>query len=99
ACANELEAIKHIKRLLSYIPQNCEDQAPIYPYEQKKDESRAILDALIPANPNHPYDMRDVIRGLVDEESFLEVHENYADNIVVGFARIAGRSIGIVGNQ
>lgn len=99
ACANELEAILHIKKLLSYIPQNCEDQAPVYPYELKKDESRRVLDTLIPENPNQPYDMRDVVRGIVDDESFLEVHENYADNIVVGFARIAGRSIGIVGNQ
>jgi propionyl-CoA carboxylase beta chain len=99
ACANELEAIRHIKGLLSYIPQNCEDTAPVYPYELKKDESRKVLDTLIPENPNQPYDMRDVIRGIVDEESFLEVHENYADNIVVGFARVAGRSIGIVGNQ
>jgi propionyl-CoA carboxylase beta chain len=65
----------------------------------QSDESRPILDALIPQNPNHPYDMREAIRGIVDEGSFLEVHENYADNIVVGFARIAGRSIGIVGNQ
>lgn len=99
ACANELEAIRHIKRLLSYIPQNCEDQAPVFPYELKKDEGRNVLNTLIPENHNQPYDMRDVIRGIVDEESFLEVHENYADNIVVGFARIAGRSIGIVGNQ
>lgn len=99
ACANELDAIRHVKRLLSYIPQNCEDQAPIYPYELKKDESRTVLDTLIPDNPNHPYDMRDVVRGIVDEESFMEVHENYADNIVVGFARIAGRSVGVVGNQ
>jgi propionyl-CoA carboxylase beta chain len=99
ACANEMEALKRIKSLLSYLPQNCEDRAPVYPYELKKDETRAILDSLIPENPNHPYDMREVIGGIVDEESFLEVHENYADNIVVGFARIAGRSIGIVGNQ
>jgi len=99
ACANEVEALKRIKSLLSYLPQNCEDRAPVYPYEPKKDESRAILDTMIPENPNHPYDMREVIGGIVDEGSFLEVHESYADNIVVGFARIAGRSIGIVGNQ
>jgi propionyl-CoA carboxylase beta chain len=99
ACANEVEALKRIKSLLSYLPQNCEDRAPSYPYETKKDETRAILDSLLPENPNHPYDMREVIGSIVDEESFLEVHESYADNIVVGFARIAGRSIGIVGNQ
>jgi propionyl-CoA carboxylase beta chain len=99
ACANELECINHIKKLLSYMPQNCEDTAPVYAYDLKEDESRKILDTIIPENPNHPYDIRDVVEGICDEGSFLEVHKNYADNIVVGFARIAGRSIGIVGNQ
>lgn len=99
ACANELECINHIKKLLSYIPQNCEDEAPVYEYELKDDESREVLDNIVPDNPNHPYDIRDVIEGIVDESSFLEVHKNFADNIVVGFSRLAGRSIGIVGNQ
>lgn len=99
ACANEVEALKRIKSLLGYLPQNCADRAPQYPYELKKDESRPALAQVIPDNPNHPYDMREVLTGIVDEGSFLEVHENYATNIVVGFARIAGRSIGIVGNQ
>jgi propionyl-CoA carboxylase beta chain len=99
ACANEVACMQHIKQLLSYIPQNCEDDAPIYPYEVKDSETREILDKIIPDNTNHPYDMREVIEGIVDESSFMEVHKNYADNIVVGFARIAGRSIGIVGNQ
>jgi propionyl-CoA carboxylase beta chain len=99
ACANELDCIQHIKKLLSYMPQNCEDTAPVYAYELKEDESRKVLDTIIPENPNHPYDIRDVVEGICDEGSFLEVHKNYADNIVVGFARLAGRSIGIVGNQ
>ncbi|MGY6744425.1 MAG: acyl-CoA carboxylase subunit beta [Cecembia sp.] len=99
ACANELDCINHIKQLLSYIPQNCEDEAPVYEYELKEDESRPKLDAIVPDNPNHPYDIREVVEGIVDEESFMEVHKNFADNIVVGFARLAGRSIGIVGNQ
>lgn len=99
ACANELECINHIKKLLSYIPQNCEDEAPVYAYDLKDDEKREVLDHVVPDNPNHPYDMREVIDGIVDESSFVEVHKNYADNIVVGFARLAGRSIGIVGNQ
>jgi propionyl-CoA carboxylase beta chain len=99
ACANELACLQHIKQTLSYLPQNCEEIAPVYFYENQVDEIRKELDSLIPENPNHPYDIRDAIRGIVDEKSFLEVHENYADNIVVGFARIAGRSIGIVGNQ
>lgn len=99
ACANELECIQHVKKILSYMPQNCEEIAPVYPYELLGDESRKELDSLIPENPNHPYDIRDAVKGIVDADSFLEVHENFADNIVVGFARIAGRSIGIVGNQ
>ena len=98
ACENELACIQHIKKLLSYIPQNCEDEPPMLPYEAG-DELRPILDAIIPDNPNQPYDMREVIEALVDADSFFEVHKNYAENIVVGFARLAGRSIGIVGNQ
>ena len=98
ACPNEVECIRDIKKLLSYIPQNCEDEAPQLPYSQG-DETRPSLNDIIPANPNQPYDMRDVITGAVDDGIFFEVHKNFAENIVVGFARIGGRSIGIVGNQ
>lgn len=98
ACANEVECITYIKTLLSYIPQNCEEEAPRIAYTPL-DEGRPSLDHIIPANPNQPYDMRDVIAGVVDSGSFFEVHKNFAENIVVGFARLAGRSIGIVGNQ
>lgn len=99
SCANEVECIDNIKKLLSYIPQNCEEDAPVYPYSLQQDESREVLNEIVPDNPNQPYDMREVVEGIVDEGSFLEVHKNFAENIVVGFARIAGRSIGIVGNQ
>lgn len=98
ACANELECIHYIKKLLSYVPQNCEDDVPMIPYTLGN-ETRASLNDIIPANPNQPYDMREVIQGIVDDSSFFEVHKNFAENIVVGFARLAGRSIGIVGNQ
>ncbi len=98
ACANEVECINHIKKLMSYMPQNCEEDAPKLPYEAA-DETRPGLNQIIPANPSQPYDMRDVINGVVDDGSFLEVHKDFAENIVVGFARLAGRSIGIVGNQ
>jgi propionyl-CoA carboxylase beta chain len=98
ACANEVECINQIKTLLGYIPQNCEDDAPRADYPGG-DETRPSLNTIIPANPNQPYDMREVINGVVDENSFFEVHKNFAENIVVGFARLAGRSIGIVGNQ
>jgi propionyl-CoA carboxylase beta chain len=98
ACANEVECINYVKKLLSYIPQNCEDDTPRLAYTSA-DESRPALNDIIPANPNQPYDMREVVQGVVDADSFFEVHRNFAENIVVGFARLAGRSIGIVGNQ
>jgi propionyl-CoA carboxylase beta chain len=90
--------LNQIKQLFSYIPQNCEDDAPRLAYTGK-DEKRPSLNSIIPENPNQPYDMREVITGIVDADSFMEVHKNFAENIVVGFARLAGRSIGIVGNQ
>lgn len=98
SCANEVEAINHIKKLLSYIPQNCEEEAPALPYEPG-DELRPELNEVVPVNPNQPYDIRDVINGIIDKDSFFEVHKDYAESIVVGFARLAGRSIGIVANQ
>lgn len=98
ACANELECIQYIKKLLSYMPQNCEEEAPRLPYTSGN-ESRPQLNNIVPANPNQPYDMREVIDGIVDDGSFFEVHKNFAENIVVGFARLAGRSVGVVGNQ
>lgn len=98
ACANEIEAIQHIKKLLSYMPQNCEERAPTLAYESR-DEKRPALNAIIPENSLQPYDIREVIEEVIDEGSFLEVHKDFAANIVVGFARLAGRSIGIVANQ
>ncbi|GAB2705476.1 acyl-CoA carboxylase subunit beta [Mucilaginibacter koreensis] len=98
ACANELEAIQYLKRLLSYMPQNCEEMAPALPYEAGN-ETRPKLNELMPENASQPYDIREVIEELVDESSFLEVHKDFAENLVVGFARLAGRSIGIVANQ
>ena len=98
SCSNELECIENIKKLLSYLPQNCENDAPVYAYEPGN-ESRTRLNEIIPANPNQPYDIKEVIAEVVDADSFLEVHKDFAENIVVGFARIGGRSIGIVANQ
>ena len=98
AAANEVECILHIKKLLSYMPQNCEEAAPILNYHGGS-ETREALNSIIPQNPNQPYDMREVIEHTVDSDSFFEVHKNYAENIIVGFARLAGRSIGIVANQ
>ncbi|MBI4929938.1 MAG: acyl-CoA carboxylase subunit beta [Bacteroidetes bacterium] len=99
SCANGLECINNIKKLLSYIPQNCEEETPIHFFDSSLVPRPSSLDNIIPENPNQPYDMRDVINGTVDTDSFFEVHKNFAENIVVGFARLAGRSIGIVANQ
>ncbi len=96
--ANDIECIEQIKQLISYMPQNCEDSPEQLPYELK-DEIREVLEEIVPENANQPYDMRSVINGIIDEDSFFEIHKDYADNIVVGFARIGGRSIGIVANQ
>ncbi len=98
ACANEIECIRNIRQLVSYMPQNCEETAPMLAYEEAN-EKRPALNSIIPANPNQPYDIREVISEVIDANSFQEVHKHFAENIVVGFARLAGRSIGIVANQ
>ncbi|MBB4078057.1 propionyl-CoA carboxylase beta chain [Lewinella aquimaris] len=96
--ANDVLCLRQLRELLSYLPQNCEETPTQLPYELGT-EIREQLSDLVPDNPNQPYDMREVIAGIIDDGSFLEIHERYADNIVVGFARLAGRSIGIVANQ
>ncbi|RKR15187.1 propionyl-CoA carboxylase beta chain [Maribacter vaceletii] len=96
--ANDIACINQIKQLVSYMPQNCEDTPAQLPYELGE-EVRDVLEEIVPENANQPYDMRHVINGIIDEESFFEIHKDYAENIVVGFARIAGKSIGIVANQ
>ena len=98
SCANEIACIDAMKRVLSYVPQNCEEQAPSVPYTPSN-ESRPALDQIVPDNPNLPYDMKEVIANTIDEGSFTEVHAQYAENMVVGFARLAGKSIGVVANQ
>jgi propionyl-CoA carboxylase beta chain len=95
---NDLDCLEKIKKLLSFLPQNCEDSPPRFPFHPGE-EIREQLGDIIPENPQQPYDMREVVDGIVDSGSFFEVHEDYAENIIVGFARLGGRSIGIVGNQ
>ena len=95
---NDLDCIQKIKQLLSYLPQNCEEKTQKIEVELG-DEIREELESIVPDSANKPYDMHDVIRGIIDKDSFFEIHKNYADNILVGFARLGGRSIGIVANQ
>ncbi len=96
--ANEVEAIRLIQRLLSYLPQNCEELPPMLPYTEA-DELRPGLDGLVPENPQEPYDMKQVISQVLDVDSFLEVHERFAENLIVGFGRLGGRVVGVVANQ
>lgn len=98
ACANEIEAIENIKKLLSYMPQNCEETASSLAYDAD-DEFRPKLNNILPEAASQPYDIRDVINEVIDPDSFLEVHKDFAENIVVGFSRLAGKSVGIVANQ
>ena len=95
---NDIECLEDIKKLLSYLPQNNTETPTPIPFELK-DEIRESLSTIIPDNANKPYDMHRVISGIIDEDSFYEIHKNYAENIIVGFARLGGRSIGIVANQ
>jgi propionyl-CoA carboxylase beta chain len=97
--ANEVACLEGIKKLVSYMPQNCEEDAPMYPWDGDLEQTIPALNTIIPENPNQPYDIKEVIELVCDPTSFMEVHAEYAGNIVVGFARLAGRSIGIIANQ
>ena len=96
--SNDIECLEDIKLLLSYFPQNNEEVTKKLDYELQE-EVREELSNIIPDNPNKPYDMHDVINGIIDVDSFYEIHKDYAENILTGFARLGGRSIGIVANQ
>ena len=95
---NDAACLEDIKNLLSYLPQNNQELPQKYPYEPGE-ELREQLRTIVPDNPNKPYDMHEVIEGIIDEDSFYEIHKDYAENIIVGFARLGGRSIGIIANN
>lgn len=104
--SDEEDAIEYVKALLSYLPQNNLDEVPAYDapgngWSADTDFSDLdrTLDTIIPDSPNQPYDMHDVIKAVVDDEEFLEVQELFAPNIVVGFGRVEGHSVGVVANQ
>ncbi|AXO79500.1 acyl-CoA carboxylase subunit beta [Olleya aquimaris] len=96
--SNDIDCLEDVKRLLSYLPQSNLEKPKDLPYtlgEEVRDELKSI----IPDNANKPYDMHNVVKGLIDEDSFFEIHKDFAENIIVGFARIGGKSVGIVANQ
>jgi propionyl-CoA carboxylase beta chain len=96
---DEETCLEDARYLLSFLPQNNLDPPPHFPPTDPPDREDPELDALIPDEPTKPYDMKDVIRRVVDDGEFMEVHERFAENIVCGFARLGGHSIGVVGNQ
>ena len=96
---NEIETLLNVRRLLSYLPLNFMDKPADVPFDAGDIFPDERLDVIIPDTPNKPYDMKEVINLLVDKQDFFEVHTNYAENIIVGFGRIGGMSLGIVANQ
>ena len=99
ACESDADAIGRIKTLLSFLPSNNTDEPPLISTGDDPARLAPALDELIPDNPNQPYDIKEVIRGIVDNGEFFEPHEYFARNIVVCFARLNGRSVGIIANQ
>ena len=98
-CETEEECINEVRHLLSYLPGNNVDDPPQDPADDPADRREPDLRYMVPEDPGRPYDMRDVVYKVVDHEEFMEVHQNFAPNIVVGFARMNGKPVGIVGNQ
>jgi len=99
ACENEAETIARVRQLFDYIPQNNLDDPPFIETSDPDDREQVELNTIIPENPNKSYDIKQVIKYVVDDGRFLEVHADFAPNIVVGFAHLGGRSIGIIANQ
>ena len=99
AVRDDADCIRHIRRLLSFLPANNAEEPPRRPCADPVDRREPALGTLVPDSPDKPYDMKDVIRAIVDEGDFFEVHEHFAQNIVVGFGRLNGAPVGIVGNQ
>ena len=96
---DDRECLQLIRELLGYLPSNNLDGAPRRETSDPIDREDDALDRLVPASPNQPYDMHDLVHAIADEGAFLEVHRDFARNIIVGFARLGGRSVGIVANQ
>jgi propionyl-CoA carboxylase beta chain len=97
--ANDVECIRKARDLITYLPQNANEEAPLTPVFSFQPSKNKQIDQILPDNSNTPYDIKRVIDCLVDDNSFREVHEDFAKNIVVGFARIEGRTVGIIANQ
>ena len=96
---NEVETLTNVRKLMSYLPLNFMDKSPELEFNADGLKPDEKLDKIVPSSPNKPYDMKEIIGLLVDNNDFFEVHEEFAENMVVGFARIGGAAVGIVANQ
>src|SRR5581483_4367673 len=96
---DEQACLDDARYLLSFLPQNNLDPPPFAEPSDARDREAPELDTLIPDEPTKPYDIKDVVRQVVDDGEFLEVHERWAENIVCGFARLGGHPVGVIGNQ
>jgi len=99
ACENDVDCLQKVRKLMSYLPLNNMDEPPRIECTDPAERTDKNLLNIVPENPNKPYDMKEIILSVVDNHDFFEVHENYAQSIIVGFARLNGRTIGIVANQ
>ena len=97
--SNDVEALKQVRELLTYMPQNTKELPPQLSRVEYNESKAKGLDTIVPDNPNVPYDIRKVVNAVIDDDSFREVQEDFAKNIVVGFARLDGRTVGVVANQ
>lgn len=97
-CENEIDCFERIRKLMSYLPSNNMELPPTMDFDEAEYDL-SDLNEFVPDNPNKPYDMKDIINRVIDKDSFFEVHKDYAENIICGFGRISGRSVGIVANQ
>lgn len=97
-CENEIDCFERIRKLMSYLPSNNMELPPTMDFDEPEYDL-SDLNEFVPDNPNKPYDMKDIINRVIDKDSFFEVHKDYAENIICGFGRINGRSVGIVANQ
>ncbi|MGC3936247.1 acyl-CoA carboxylase subunit beta [Roseobacter sp. EG26] len=99
AFENDVEALAEVRRLVDFLPSSNREKPPVRPFFDDPDRAEASLDTLVPENPNTPYDMKELILKLGDEADFYEIQEDFAKNIITGFIRLEGRTVGVVANQ
>jgi propionyl-CoA carboxylase beta chain len=99
AFENDIEALEGVRRLVDFLPQSNREKPPVRPFFDAPDRIEASLDSLIPDNPNKPYDMKELILKIADERDFYEIQENFAKNMIIGFIRMEGETVGVVANQ